>query len=71
MVFMQPGLVKPYFQFHLICFFIYFPHPFTTPFHFVLERAAMFALAIIAALIRFFPFVSSCLIFLFKRATDG
>jgi hypothetical protein len=72
MVFMQPGLVKPYFQFHLICFFFFnFSHTLTTPFHFVLGWAAMFALAIIVALISFFHIMLSCLIFFFKRVMDG
>jgi len=52
-------------------FFIYFPHTLTTPFHFSLGWAAMFASAITAtARINFFPIMSSCLILFFKRVTD-
>ena len=38
MVFMQPGLVKPYFQFHLICFLYLFP---THPYHSISLRFRM------------------------------
>ena len=52
-------------------FFFNFSHTLTTPFHFVLGWAAMFALAIIVALISFFHIMLSCLIFFFKRVMDG